>query len=146
MKNKESAATTAATVNGGNAEQNAERTIQAFNSDPNFTTDNAKPQGFIESFLLPGESNAIRTDDLLKITGIDSKRTLRRMVEQERRNGALILTGHSTGYFLPGDGAAGKAEIERFYLIQRAKALSLLKTIKSAKEALSEIDGQMEMR
>ena len=144
MKEKENAVPAAATVRDGKTEQTAERTIQAVNSVHDSIMNMAKSQGFIESFLLHGASNAIPTNELLKLTGLDL-RQLRKQVELERRNGTLILTQPQGGYFLPGEGEAGKDEIRTFYLIQRSKALSLLKTIKAAREALGEIDGQMEI-
>ena len=110
----------------------------------NFITESAREQGFIESFLHHGAENAIATETLLALTGLNL-RQLRKAVEAERRNGVLILTQPTGGYFLPGEGEAGKAEIQQFYQIQRAKALSLLKTIAAARKALEAVDGQMEM-
>ena len=125
-------------------EQTAERTIQAVDSITNSTMNTGNGQGLIESLLMHGGANAVSAEYLMSMTKLDL-RQLRKQVELERRNGTLILTQPQGGYFLPGDGGSGKAEIRTFYLIQRAKAISLLKTIKVAKEALEEIDGQMEV-
>lgn len=110
----------------------------------NFITESASEQGFIESFLHHGAENATSTETLLALTGLDL-RQLRKAVEAERRNGVLILTQPKGGYFLPSESEAGKAEIQQFYQIQRAKALSLLKTIAAARKALEVVDGQMEI-
>lgn len=133
MSNKKKAALAAATVRDGNAEM-------VFSKEDT-TTDSTRTQGFVESFLHRGKENAIRTCELMELTGLDV-RQLRAQVEKERRNGTLILTGSQCGYFLPSEGEKGKQEISEFYNLQRAKALSLLKTIKTAKKALEVIDGQ----
>lgn len=124
---------------GSNTEKIAERTT--INSKNHCTTKSEKPQGFIEGFLQHGAENAIQTETLLALTGLNV-RQLRQAVEKERRNGTLILTGYRCGYFLPAEGDQGREEILTFYSIQRAKALSLLKTISNAKKALADIDGQ----
>ena len=139
MKNKGNAALTAATVKGGKLEQMAERTAINSTSDSIMKQENG--QGLIESLLKHGGANALSSGYLMAQTGLDL-RGLRKQVELERRNGTLILTQPQGGYFLPGEGESGKAEIRTFYMIQRAKAVSLLRTIKKAKEALGEIDGQ----
>lgn len=138
MRRKENAALR---QQDGKMEETAERTIQAINSDYDSTTETNRQQGIIESFLMHGGANAVSAEHLMRMTGLDL-RQLRKQVELERRSGTLILTRPQGGYFLPGEGEAGKAEIRTFYLIQRAKAISLLKTIKAAREAIGEIDGQ----
>lgn len=142
MKNKENAALTAATAKGGKMEQTAERT--AINSASDSIMKHENGQGLVESLLMRGGANALSSGYLMAQTGLDL-RGLRKQVELERRNGTLILTQPQGGYFLPGEGESGKAEIRTFYMIQRAKAISLLRTIQAAKAALGEIDGQMEM-
>ena len=138
MKSKGKAVSTAATVrNGLEIEGNTAPCESVCDS----ITENDYVQGFIESFLQYGAANAIPTDKLMELTGLDL-RQLQKAVEAERRNGVLILTKPQGGYFLPGEGEAGKAEIRTFYNIQRSKALSLVKTIKAAREALEDIDGQ----
>lgn len=94
--------------------------------------------GFIESILPTGKENAVSTADLLKITGLSDRRTLQQIIERERRNGALILSRSSSpgGYYLP----ANQEELETFYRVNRAKALSTLRTLKPARLALK--DGQ----
>lgn len=105
-------------------------------------TKEVKQQGYIESLLFHGSENAVSTAQLVELTGF-TVRGLQKAVENERRQGILILSNPTTGgYFLPSEGAAGKAEIEAFYNVKRAQAVSLLKTISAAKKALETIDGQ----
>lgn len=141
MKNKGNAALTAATVKGGKLEQMAERT--AINSAPDSIMKHDNGQGLIESLLKHGGANAVSAEYLMSMTKLDL-RQLRKQVELERRNGTLILTQPQGGYFLLAEGEKGKQEILQFYRIQRAKALSLLKTISAARNALEAVDGQEE--
>ena len=136
MLDKEKAVLTAGTAKDGKG-----TTYDAINSHFDSTTELKRPQGYIESFLKHGAANAINTKTLMELTRLDL-RQLRKQVEAERRSGVLILTKPQGGYFLPSSGENGKAEIQAFYQIQRAKALSLLKTIKAARKALQELDGQ----
>jgi len=54
----------------------------------------------IADLLLPGRENAIPRRELEKLTGLDG-RTVRLMIEAERRTGTPILSDSSTGYYLP---------------------------------------------
>lgn len=62
--------------------------------------------------LRRGEQNAISMEDLSRLLNLSS-RACRKAVEAERLTGKLILSSER-GYFLPGAGAAGRAEILRF--------------------------------
>ncbi len=124
---------------GNNIVQN-----EGIRDDMKYTTTQNEPQGYIEGFLQHGAENATTTETLLRLTGY-SRRELMKAVEDERRKGTLILTKPKGGYFLPSPGEAGRQEIQTFYNIQSAKALSLLKTISTARRALRILDGQMEL-
>ena len=90
--------------------------------------------------LLVGEENATTTHELMRLAGITDSRDLRLRIEAERAAGALILStcaGHG-GYFLPLD----RGEIERYVGTLRRRALSTLRTLRPAKRALRELDGQ----
>lgn len=50
--------------------------------------------------LLPGRENAIPRRELERLTGLDG-RTVRLMIERERREGSPILADNATGYYLP---------------------------------------------
>lgn len=53
----------------------------------------------ISSLLLRGTANAIPLQHLRAVTGLDG-RTIRRMIQAERRSGAAICADNRTGYFL----------------------------------------------
>lgn len=78
----------------------------------------------IADLLCRGQENAVPLRDLCSTTGLDG-RTVRRMVEQERRADTPILSsvGGTTGYFLPGN----PAEVERFArsMFSRAREIAL---------------------
>ena len=54
----------------------------------------------IADLLLPGRENAIPRRELERLTGLDG-RTVRLMIERERREGSPILADNATGYYLP---------------------------------------------
>lgn len=89
-----------------------------------FNTAEVARQPKIADLLCRGQENAVPLRDLCSITGLDG-RTVRRMVELERRAGIPILSsvGGTTGYFLPGN----PAEVERFAksMFSRAREIAL---------------------
>ena len=54
----------------------------------------------IADLLLPGRENAIPRRELERLTGLDG-RTVRLMIERERREGRPILADNAKGYYLP---------------------------------------------
>lgn len=109
-----------------------------------FTTSVTRKQG-LESLLLQGEENAISSSDLVSMTGVKSIRELQLIIAQEREAGALILSTcrGGGGYFLPSDGEVGKREIAAFVATLRARALNTLRALKTAREALESLEGQV---
>ena len=103
--------------------------------------------GFVEALLPQGEANAISTAQLVALTGYRSARELQRQIEAERQHGALILSrsGNGGGYFLPSEGEKGKREIALYVQTLRARAVNTIRTIRSAKAALREVDGQQHL-
>lgn len=89
-----------------------------------YSTAECDRQPKIADLLCRGQENAVPLRDLCSTTGLDG-RTVRRMVEQERRAGTPILSsvGGTTGYFLPGN----PAEVERFArsMFSRAREIAL---------------------
>ena len=69
-------------------------------SNHDSTTSIPRAQAKIADLLLPGRENAIPRRELEKLTGLDG-RTVRLMIEAERRTGTPILSDSSTGYYLP---------------------------------------------
>lgn len=113
----------------------------------NFIIPNSRKQGLIESILLQGEKNALPSCELVKLTGFKSVRELQAEVAREREAGALILSTcrGGGGYFLPADGEAGRREISAFVATLRARALNTLRALKTARETLEGLDGQVRL-
>lgn len=135
-------------AHGGNHERAGTETAAfggAAISYCNDTTSTPNVQSIFD--LLPrGEANAIDTKTLVALTGCKSARDLQNRIAAEREQGKLILSScrHGGGYFVPSQGAEGKAEIAAFVATLRARALNTLKILKAAKEALAEIAGQLD--
>lgn len=110
-------------------------------------TDQKRKQGTVEKLLLQGEKNALTSAYLVQLTGVKSARELQTMIAQERDEGALILsTCRGTGgYFLPSDGVTGQREIATFMATLQARAINTLKALKTAREALQNIKGQVSL-
>lgn len=100
------------------------------NSHPNHTTPIPQAQGRISDLLLPGRENAIPRRDLEAITGLDG-RTIRLMIERERRRGTLILSDNPHGYFLADD----PAEAQQFARSMRHRAGEILRTARAIEGA-----------
>ena len=93
----------------------------------------------IVDYIPFGEENAVKRWELMdKIMKPD--REIRRMIEDARRSGVIILNlsnGH--GYFRPDK----KEEILRYIRQEEARARSIHRNLKAAKKALRAIDGQL---
>ena len=84
----------------------------------------------ISAFLSHGQENAIPRRELEKLTGMDG-RTVRLMIEQERRGGTPICTNNLTGYYLPA------TEEERTACVRsmRHRAGEIMKTARAIERA-----------
>ena len=83
--------------------------------------------------LLPkGKENAISTQSLCKAAGFDNIRTLRSAVAKERKEGALIASSSSGGYYIPAD----SKELEEFVSLLDRKARSIMVVLQPARKAL----------
>lgn len=84
----------------------------------------------ISSLLNYGQENAVNRRYLEAITGLDG-RTVRLLIERERRGGMPILSDNSSGYFLPG------SELERaaFVCSMKHRAGEIIKTARAIEEA-----------
>lgn len=98
-------------------------------SHNNFTTG----EGPVSRLLLRGRENAIPLHDLKAVTGWDG-RTIRRMIERERRSGVPILADNSRGYFLP----ANYHERAACVCSMRHRALEILRTAQAIEAARME--------
>ena len=70
------------------------------NSRNKHITQGPSGQRKITDLLSHGRENAIPRRELEKLTGLDG-RTVRLMIERERREGRPILADNATGYYLP---------------------------------------------
>lgn len=82
----------------------------------------SKRDNLISDFLSRGQTDAVPLRHLSCLIGLDG-RTVRRMIEQERRAGTPILSDNLTGYFLPAD----DGEVERFCRSMRGRANEILR-------------------
>lgn len=99
----------------------------------------------IFDFLPQGEANAIRTSELVRLTGVRSARDLQNKIAAERESGYIILSScrNGGGYYRPSDGQEGQREIAAFIQTLRARALNTLKVLKTARKALEGAEGQI---
>ena len=93
----------------------------------------------IVDYIPFGEENAVKRWELMdKIMRPD--RDIRRMIEDARRSGVIILNlSNGNGYFRPDK----KEEILRYIRQEEARARSIHRNLKAAKKALRAIDGQL---
>ena len=77
----------------------------------------------ISDLLSHGKQNAVPLRDLVAMTGLPG-RTVRTMIERERRAGVPILADNQSGYYLPGE----DNDIPRFVRSMRHRANEILRT------------------
>ena len=113
---------------GGTAERAAETAAfgGAAISYDYLTTTAAGRQIKIADYLSYGQENAIPRRELERLTSMDG-RTVRLMIERERRAGTPICADNATGYFLPST-AAEKAACVRS---MRHRAGEILRTARA---------------
>ena len=87
--------------------------------------------GTISSLLLRGRENALPLQHLKAVTNLDG-RSVRLMIERERRAGIPILADNVGGYFLP-TCAAERAEFVRS---MRHRAQEIMNTAQAVEEAV----------
>ena len=90
--------------------------------------------------LLPtGKKNKVSADDLMKMTGIQTKRELSAVVQRERFSGKLILSTKADGggYYLPGDAV----EVEDFIETYSGEARALFAMLKTARQYIKAAGG-----
>lgn len=128
MNTKEKAPTSAATL----AEAGAEIAAcgRAAISYDHITTAAAGRQIKIADYLSYGQENAIPRRELERLTSMDG-RTVRLMIERERRAGIPICADNATGYYLPST-ADEKAACVRS---MRHRAGEIMKTARAIEQA-----------
>ncbi len=144
MRKQENKACTDAPTSTQAIEEKAAEQV-AFPSCAYFTAEPAPRQSWqIAEFLGQGAENAVTAAELAVVCSFRSRRQFRRQVESERRQGALILAD-AHGYFLPSkDPARARQELLQFVRTAEAKSRSLLRTIRTARQALRQC-GQQEI-
>lgn len=93
----------------------------------------------VSKYLRHGEQNAVSMDDLSRLLGL-SPRACRKAVEAERLTGKLILSSER-GYFLPGVGETGRAEIVRFQRRTAARVRTGQAILRSSRRVLKKWEG-----
>ena len=104
--------------------------------DPNSIT-HCERNLLISDLLCAGAENALTLQELAQLTGED-ERSIRRRIQQERKDGKLILSDCQHGYFLP----AEESDVRRFIgsLSRRAKEIAAVS--RAAEDALLKLTGQ----
>lgn len=87
-------------------------------------------RGTIASLLGRGSGAALSRQELEALTGMDG-RTVRRLIEFERRSGTPILSDCSAGYYLPAD----EREADTFVRSMRRRAEEILRTASAVEAA-----------
>lgn len=80
-----------------------------------------------------GEDNGIALRDLSFISGMNSERATRRMIENIRRSGTVICSSEH-GYYYPAD----IDELRQYINTERRRAESISITLESAENLLAE--------
>ena len=84
-----------------------------------------------------GNQNAVSVQRLAELTGARSERCLRADVRELRKAGELICSSPG-GYYRP----ATRAEIADFIERMEGHAIGVFQAIKSAREAMKQMEGQ----
>lgn len=138
-------------AHGGNRERaRAETTAMAgasVSSDVDSNIISGRKQGRIEALLPHGERNAVPARTLVEMIGARSVRQLQTEIERERLGGAVILSTvrRGGGYYLPTSGPEGRQEINAFIRTLTARASNTFRTLRAARRALEELDGQQKI-
>lgn len=85
----------------------------------------------ILDFIPKGKENAVTNKDIQVKTGLP-EREIRKYVHDARRTTCIINNQDGRGYYQPTE----KAEVERFIKQERSRALSVLWSLKGAKQYL----------
>lgn len=96
----------------------------------------------IEEILPEGKENAISAEMLCRLIGIHDKRTLQKMIANERKEGALILSHHSGGYYTSSD----RAEVAEFARTMENRAKNTFVALRGARRYLKALEGQQTMK
>ena len=102
----------------------------------NSNTDGRKtPQIF--ALLHTGAENGTTLRELVAATGLN-ERVVRLKIQQERKNGKLILSNSRDGYFLP----ERPEDVQRFARSMSRRAAEIAGVARAAETALADMTGQ----
>lgn len=96
----------------------------------------------IASLLPIGKENAVSTAELVRLTGCTSARELQQYIASERKEGAVICSSTTGGYYLP----ANHAEMAEFCKVLEHRAWNTLVALRSTKKALRVPEGQQDIK
>ena len=91
----------------------------------------------VSDLLRAGAENALTLRELVQLTGED-ERSIRRRIQQERKDGKLILSDCQHGYFLP----AEESDVRRFIGSMSRRAKEIAAVSRAAEDALLKLTGQ----
>lgn len=127
MREKKNAPGSAATLTGAGRENNLTGVFPCLNC----TTGGIDRQPrFIENLLLYGPENGQTLKDLVHITQWP-ERAIRKEIEVERRDGAVIISDNAYGYYLTDD----PAEAKRFVRSMHHRAAQISQTATAVEKA-----------
>ena len=86
----------------------------------------------IEKYIPYGSENAVKREELVKLTGLRDRK-VREEIEDARRRGVVILN-EGKGYYITND----LDDMYRHYKKETARALSILETRKTIRRKLKE--------
>jgi len=94
----------------------------------------------IADYLKKGKDNAMTTQELLELTGLQTPRALQSAIAKERKE-IVICSGSGRGYWLP----ANREEIEEFNNNMTSRAIKIFESSKCAREELGIATGQIDI-
>ena len=91
----------------------------------------------ISDLLQTGAENGTTLRELVTLTGMN-ERAVRLKIQQERKDGKLILSNNRDGYFLP----EGPEDVRRFARSMSRRAAEIAGVARAAETALADMSGQ----
>ena len=120
----------------GRAEGNKAQFGAAYNPVNQSTTPAGAGQRSIADLLGVGRENAIPRRDLERLTGLDG-RSVRLLIERERRAGIPICSDNQNGYYLP----CCKSEKDAFVASMRHRAREIERVAAAVEKAGEDVIG-----
>lgn len=93
----------------------------------------------IVELLKEGEENKVSFEYLKRRTGYKNERTVRKIIAEERKQGAIILSCPKGGYYLP----KNKEEVENYVKFISKEAKTSLYNLKPCRSYLNNDENQL---